>query len=116
MLACRAEAQAGHHARPGIARVERQGVLRMAGRLAVGAGALLRPEMKRRPPRRPAQQRVCPRIARLHRDGAPEQSLRLLVLSALHLDRKSVVMGESGSVRVDLGGVGYLKKKQKITI
>src|SRR3546814_5123012 len=57
----------------------------MAGRLLIGDGALLCPEMKRRPPRRPAQQRVCPRVARLHRDGAPEQTAGFLVLSALHL-------------------------------
>src|SRR3546814_17682637 len=37
--------------------------------------------------------------------------LRLLIVGAVHIDRKSVVSGKRVSVRVDLGGSRIIKKK-----
>src|SRR3546814_11738443 len=42
--------------------------------------------------------------------GAPAEKVFVLLLSA---DRKSVVWGKSVSVRVDLGGLGIIKKKTR---
>src|SRR3546814_12056852 len=38
-----------------------------------------------------------------------------LAAQGLHADRKSVVWGKSGAVRVDLGGRRIIKKKKKYT-
>src|SRR3546814_16071414 len=48
------------------------------------------------------------------RYGRPMYGLTLLIM-LFYIDRKSVVSGKSGSVRVDLGGSGIIKKKQKHT-
>src|SRR3546814_19717516 len=44
----------------------------------------------------------------------PEVRLNVIADSSETLDRKSVVSGKSGSVRVDIGGRCIIKKKKKI--
>src|SRR3546814_17684496 len=49
----------------------------------------------------------------VHPDVKPGDAAAAHEFQKLQIDRKSVVLGKSGSVRVDLGGRRIIKKQQK---
>src|SRR3546814_13782838 len=75
-------------------------------------------KLPQRPPRPPYRDRVGRGLFRLV--AAPKQGGRHMAMFGMKVvarpikvrDRKSVVLGKSASVRVDLGGLGIIKKKK----
>src|SRR3546814_16242454 len=71
----------------------------------------VRPFHPRRP-RRPRTVRTAPRPLALFPRKISPAAFRLMADRVVLLDRKSVVLGKSVSVRVDLGGRRIIKKKR----
>lgn len=106
VLAGRAEIETLHQPGPGFAGIKLDRLLGMPGAFCVPGLAVLDVVVERRPPEGPAQNRMSARIARIDRERAVQQALRLLVVAAAELVDESD-RADDQAPYVDIFGGGF---------